>query len=40
LVPAFFINDNLVKEEMSSDIITSAICEKLIQQPEICLPQA
>lgn len=36
LVPAFFINDQLVKEELMNSVIVSAICDKLITRPDIC----
>lgn len=36
LAPAIFLDKDLVKEELSEVIITSAICSKLKKQPEIC----
>lgn len=36
LVPAFFINGNLVKEDLKPTIVVSAICDKLIHKPEVC----
>ncbi len=36
LVPAVFLNDNLVKEDLKPKLIVSAICEKLITKPAIC----
>ena len=36
LVPAFFINKQLVKEELMNSVIVSAICDKLITRPDIC----
>lgn len=36
LVPAFFINNNLVKENLKVPIVISALCDKLINKPEVC----
>jgi hypothetical protein len=36
LVPAVFINNVLVKEDLKSKVVISAICEKLITKPAIC----
>lgn len=36
LVPAFFINNNLVKEDLKLKVVVSAICDKLIDKPEMC----
>jgi hypothetical protein len=36
LVPAFFINGELLKEEITERSIVIAICDKLIDQPEYC----
>lgn len=35
-MPAFFINEHLVKENLEVKIVTSAICDKLISQPKFC----
>lgn len=37
LVPAFFINGNLVKENLTSNLVTSAMCDKLIKKPSVCI---
>ena len=37
LVPAVFINDNLVKENLEIDMAISAICDKFENAPDICL---
>ncbi len=39
LVPAIFLNRNLVKEELLVSITVSAICEKLLIQPDYCVAQ-
>ena len=36
LVPAFFINENLVKENLTDNLVSSAMCDKLIKKPDIC----
>ena len=36
LVPAVFLDQEMVKEETNVKIITSAICSKLKKQPDIC----
>lgn len=36
LVPAFFINSELLKEEISERSVIVALCDKLIEQPEYC----
>ena len=36
LVPAIFIDDRLVKEELMNKIVISAICEKLTEAPKFC----
>ncbi len=36
LVPAFFINNQLVKEQLINPIVVSAICDKLIEKPSLC----
>ena len=36
LVPAIFINNNLVKENLEIDLTISAICDKFINGPQIC----
>ncbi len=36
LVPAVFVNNNLVKEDLSERVIVSAVCEELITKPEYC----
>lgn len=36
LVPAVIINENLVKEELTSNMIKSAICDKLLEKPDVC----
>ena len=33
LIPALFLNDVLVREELNPDIATTAICSKLISRP-------
>lgn len=36
LVPAFFINSELLKEEISERSIVVALCDKLIEKPDYC----
>lgn len=36
LVPAVFVNDVLVKEDLKNKVMISAVCEKLITKPSIC----
>ena len=36
LVPAFFINDEMLKEELSQKSIIISICDKLLQKPAYC----
>lgn len=36
LVPAMFINKYLVKEDLKTNIVISAMCDKLIDKPDIC----
>lgn len=36
LVPAVFVNDVLVKEDLKNKVVVSALCEKLISKPSIC----
>ena len=36
LVPAFFVNSNLVKEDLQVKLIVSAICDSLITRPSFC----
>lgn len=38
LIPALFINESLVKEDLNDRIITSAICSRLKSTPPVCLP--
>lgn len=35
-MPAVFINNELVKEEINLNVVSSAICSKLIKKPKIC----
>lgn len=36
LVPAIFLNNNLLKEDLKENIIISAICDKLKSKPQAC----
>ena len=36
LAPAFFINQNLVKEELNPNLVVNAICDSLMKKPEFC----
>lgn len=36
LVPAFFIDGNLVKEDLKLNLVVSAICDKLTNKPDFC----
>lgn len=36
-VPLITMNSQIVRESMKRDVIFSAICEKLLNPPEICL---
>jgi len=36
LVPAFFINDDLVKQDLKVNLVVSAICDKLSTKPDFC----
>lgn len=35
-IPGFFINGYLIRENLKVDIVVSAICDKLITQPDYC----
>lgn len=35
-MPEVFINNELVKEEINVNVVTSAVCSKLIKKPKIC----
>ena len=37
MIPAIFINNNLVKENLEIDLTVSAICDKFEDAPDICL---
>ena len=36
LVPAIFLNDNLLKEDLKENIVISGICDKLLKKPQAC----
>lgn len=36
LVPAFFVNGQLVKEDLKLKVVVSAVCDKLINKPDMC----
>ncbi len=36
LVPAVFVNENLVKEDLNPRVVVSAVCDRLMSKPDYC----